>query len=714
MRLIYCIVLVSCLVLGATCKKPQPEQPPDTGTDGEVVYFALDAVTANQLEVEKTGDHQFKITTTGSDPYIQMQALKQPRKVGEVVLTFEYRSSANLSHLQVFFGAPVTEERSVKTEQVASASSWRVFSLDIGDEIDMLDWGGRGDFLRLDVGDEAGIIFDIRNVRLRERNEREQQEASDRVAFRLADQELDQHIRDYLGQSFPAAISQVSVASESITIRGTYPSGEAVELAEITPYQQIVPTPGVAARFPVDQPSFGLTVERFVERDGFRYDRALSQWAVIRQSGDQDELYSHARYADVIQPKWSMVQQKPRHRKGLGGYAFNRGFVEDLDDLDIASATVNIPITSFIYLNERADSYIHHYGGNVYYFDRQRIHELDETLQATSARNITVAAIILVQKSTESADPLVGNLLQDENYTSDAFFTMPRMDNAESLHCYAAALDFLADRYSRPGSPNGRIHHWIMHNEVDAGSIWTNMGKNRLLHVYLDRYYKSLRMCYTIVREYDEHAEVLASFTHSWAQIAPGGDYAVRDMLEGLLSYSRVEGDFRWGLAYHPYPEDLNEPKTWNDGKATFSMESPLVTFKNLEVLDRWIKIPDHQYNNMQKRTLWLSENGTNSRSYSEEHLHEQAAGFAYAWKKMSALDGIDAMQWHNWIDNRHEFGLHIGLRKFPDDETDPGGKKPVWYAYQAAGTADEDAVFEPYKSIIGIRDWSEIMRNIN
>jgi len=105
---------------------------------------------------------------------------------------------------------------------------------------------------------------------------------------------------------------------------------------------------------------------------------------------------------------------------------------------------------------------------------------------------------------------------------------------------------------------------------------------------------------------------------------------------------------------------------------------------------------------------LWLSENGTNSRTYSEQDLKEQAAGFAYTWKKMKTLDGIDGFQWHNWFDNRGEGGLRIGLRRFPDDETDPGGAKPVWYVFKAADTPNENAVFDQYKGIIGIKDWKE------
>ena len=75
----------------------------------------------------------------------------------------------------------------------------------------------------------------------------------------------------------------------------------------------------------------------------------------------------------------------------------------------------------------------------------------------------------------------------------------------------------------------------------------------------------------------------------------------------------------------------------------------------------------------------------------------------------LKKLDGIDAMQWHNWIDHPEEYGLRIGLRKFPNDPDDPMGRKLVWYAYQAAGTSTEDAVFEPYKAVIGIDNWNII-----
>jgi hypothetical protein len=179
--------------------------------------------------------------------------------------------------------------------------------------------------------------------------------------------------------------------------------------------------------------------------------------------------------------------------------------------------------------------------------------------------------------------------------------------------------------------------------------------------------------------------------------------------MEILLQYTKAEGDFEWAMAQHPYPQSLFEPKTWLDSQVNYTFNSQLITFKNLEVLNAWIKLPEVLYKGKKKRTLWLSENGTNSRSYSKEDLDNQAAGFAYTWKKMQALDGIDGFQWHNWMDNRIEGGLRIGLRRFPDDETEPSGAKPVWYVFKAADAYNESDIFDPYKKIIGITDWNQV-----
>lgn len=63
--------------------------------------------------------------------------------------------------------------------------------------------------------------------------------------------------------------------------------------------------------------------------------------------------------------------------------------------------------------------------------------------------------------------------------------------------------------------------------------------------------------------------------------------------------------------------------------------------------------------------------------------------------------------QWHNWFDHRNEGTLRIGLRRYPDDAEDPGGKKPIWETYRDAGTDREEESFAPFLSVIGIPDWN-------
>jgi len=712
----FCVfVLASLLTVGfsfLSCKNDALEPGTTNPTTPPVVvkYMKFQLAPVNQLQITQKATYQYEITTTGTDPYLAMEPLITTNPSDCLVFTFEYQSTKDINSMQVFFGSTISEERSYKTSTLSAASGWTTCSIDLGEYLEKFSWGNSGDFLRLDFGNESGVVIQIRNMRLRVRTTEEATLAKAREYQVISDLLLETNIKKYLAASYSSQITEVKAGTSTVTIKGSYSGDGKFSLCEVMPYEHLTQITKFQNVTSLSNSSFSVDLDRFVVRDGFKYDRALSKWVIAKIGATTDEIVSHARYTDAITASQTMTAQKPSGRKGLGGYSVNRGFQTDLTDLQISSATVNIAFTEFMYLQSRSNAIAHTYGDKIYYFDQTKVEVLDKTLQTAQSKNIVVAAIVLVQKANQCVDPEIGKLLQHPNYTSDGIYTMPNMTIPASLNCYAAALDFLASRYCRSDNAYGRIHHWIMHNEVDAGLSWTNMG-DKPMAVYMDTYIKSMRLCYNIARKYDSNSEVFGSFTHSWSKAV--GSYATKDMLKNLQDYTNAEGDFQWGLAYHPYPQNLFEPKTWNDTEATFSMNSPLVTFKNLEVLNVWIKKSENKYKGTIKRTLWLSENGTNSPTYGNQDLKEQAAGFAYTWKTLKTLDGIDAFQWHNWIDNRLEDGLRIGLRRFPDDTTDPGGKKLVWYAYQAADTDQEDAVFEPYKSIIGISNWSEVVHPV-
>lgn len=501
------------------------------------------------------------------------------------------------------------------------------------------------------------------------------------------------NIKDYLAKDYPSKVTNVQVTSDKVIIKGNCGGSGTYLLAEITPWQDVTELEKYPYTQDLSGGGFTVTVDRIVpNREGIRYDKVFSKWAVVKVDGDRQTLDSHARYADDVVPKKSPEAVPLRNKKGFGAGDTDLYF-SDCKEMNVGSITMNVVLNNYI----TGEGSGYSYGGKEYSLGPVKDY-VDYVTQKASETGLVVSAIILCQTNSIFKDP--------ENKGGN--YTMPNLTTAKAFNLYAAALEHMASTHCTPGN---RISHWIMHNEVDFANEWTNMGDQPMMR-YLDRYIKSMRICYNIARQYDQNASVLGSYTHCWT--VADGNYAPKKMLEATVAYSEAEGDFRWGVAYHPYPQNLTKPSFWiDDTQATYSLNSKYVTFKNLEVIDAWIRQKENFYKGKTKRVLFLSEQGTNSPSYSESDLALQAAGGAWAWKKVSKLDGIDAIQWHNWADNKAEGGLRIGLRTFAEGSVSNLTPKPVWYVWKAAGTAEEDSVFDQYKTTLGISDWDSILNTV-
>ncbi len=501
------------------------------------------------------------------------------------------------------------------------------------------------------------------------------------------------NLKEYLANDYSSKVTSVVVTSDKVTVKGSCGGSGKFVLAEITPWQDVTELTEYPYTESVSDKNFSVTVDRIVpSREGIRYDRVFSKWAVVKVDGDKQTLDSHARYADEVAPKASPAALPLRNKKGFGAGDHDYYF-SDCKEMNVGSITMNVVLNNYI----TGEGSGYNYGGVSYSLGPVKDY-VDIVTSRAAENSLVVSAIILCQVNSIFNDP--------ENTGGN--YTMPNMTTAKAFNLYAAALEHLASTHC---TPDKRISHWIMHNEVDFADEWTNMGSQPMLR-YIDRYVKSMRICYNIARQYDQNATVFGSFTHCWTK--SDGAYAPKTLLGKIVDYSKAEGDFRWGVACHPYPQDLTKPAFWNnDTQATFSMDTKYVTFKNLEVIDAWIKLKENLYKGTQKRLLFLSEQGTNSPSYSESDLALQAAGGAWIWKKVSKLDGIDAVQWHNWADNKAEGGLRIGLRTFDEGSVQNLTPKPVWYVWKAAGTSEEDSVFNQYKATIGITDWDSILNTV-
>ena len=171
----------------------------------------------------------------------------------------------------------------------------------------------------------------------------------------------------------------------------------------------------------------------------------------------------------------------------------------------------------------------------------------------------------------------------------------------------------------------------------------------------------------------------------------------------------RQGGDFDWHVAYHPYPENLFEPRFWNDKTARPNPDTPRITFKNIEVLTDYLQRPELLYRGQPRRVI-LSEQGFHTPDGPDGEAI-QAAAYCYAYRRIAELEGIDALILHRHVDSPHEGGLRLGLRRYVPEASDPRPPKKIYSCFLHADQPDWESAFQFALPIIGIKNWSEAER---
>jgi hypothetical protein len=203
---------------------------------------------------------------------------------------------------------------------------------------------------------------------------------------------------------------------------------------------------------------------------------------------------------------------------------------------------------------------------------------------------------------------------------------------------------------------------------------------------YMETFVRSARLVHHVSRQFNPHSRVFVSLTHHWNKVSPGKEtYRVRDMLDIMAMASNVEGDFEWGVAYHPYPQSLREPRTWLDKNVNFTFNTPLVTPKNIEVLPAYLAQKQMRFKGKDPRAILLSEQGCNAKSLSPGDQQLQAAGIVYMFSRIRLIDTVEAFHYHAYQDHPEaEGGMRLGLT------TEKNEHKYAWDVYRALNTNEE------------------------
>jgi len=420
----------------------------------------------------------------------------------------------------------------------------------------------------------------------------------------------------------------------------------------------------------------------------------------------------------VLAPAIGRAENQPPHANAYPPAASKKGLqVELLDDaltLGVKHAALNANLSEFVAPKPSGDAATYlpwSRNGQTFHFRREPIERLDHTVKTLSSHGVVVHLIVLVYQSNEDA---VNRVMLHPNYDNNAPNRLSAFNTrtVEGRDWLAASMEFLAQRWSRSDEKHGRVAGYILGNEVNSHWWWSNMGR-ATMQEFADDYLIALRLVHRAVREHSPWARVYISLDHHWGIRYPAADdqqaFPGKDFIDYLARNAKTDGpaNFDWHVAYHPYPENLFEPRFWNDKTALPEPTTPRITFKNLEVLTEYLRRPELLHNGQPRRVI-LSEQGFHTPD-DPDGEQVQAAAYCYAYRKVAALDGIDALILHRHVDHPHEGGLRLGLRRYAPGERDPRPAKLIYDCFRRADTAEWQEAFRFALPIIGSQDWADL-----
>ena len=271
------------------------------------------------------------------------------------------------------------------------------------------------------------------------------------------------------------------------------------------------------------------------------------------------------------------------------------------------------------------------YDGKTYHFSAPVMADYDRTISALSNKGISVTAVILNGWSDNTPDLVYPGVKK----TSSAYHYMFNVATPAGYEQTRAIAAFLAERYDGSNPNYGKVSNWVIGNEVNNQKDWNYMGPMDLTN-YVRTYLKAFRVFYTAIKTASASDRVYISLDYNWNNEIDGKlKYGGKNIVDSFNSIANVEGQFDWGLAYHPYPYPMTEPEFWDDdqsGLVTNDFNSPIINFKNLNTLTDYFAQETLRTPAGHVRHIILTEQGFTAKSLTRGDVpYIQAAAFAYS-----------------------------------------------------------------------------------
>ncbi len=247
------------------------------------------------------------------------------------------------------------------------------------------------------------------------------------------------------------------------------------------------------------------------------------------------------------------------------------------------------------------------------------------------------------------------------------------------------------------------LENFIIGNEVNMRT-WNYMMWTDWDH-YVREYAQAFRVSYNAIKSRNANARVFVCIDQNWDRNRRVGHKEYYEYMDGkdfLAKFNEIiasEGNIDWGVAQHPYPVPLTYAKFWDMSEcrngsymAEQIASGKMVSFQNLSLLTNYLQRPELLSPAGNVRHVILSEIGiVNSQG---EEIQAATIYAAYmAAKRNPYIDEI----------------IYLLADSEPAIDTRLSGQSQ--FVYDSLGTPGEAACDAWAKSLIGISDWSQVLR---
>lgn len=454
-------------------------------------------------------------------------------------------------------------------------------------------------------------------------------------------------------------------------------------------------------------------------------DSLYSKYYVV-QSGAV--LYGPV-YATEISAPTQSVYQKSSTKKGLsvGGDA---AYVSVLKELGCSNTTIDFDLSQLIFPNEdrsgnsvdqsnNANAICYVSNGKAYYFNKTYIESFDEKIAVFSNAGVNVNLSVTASKVSDFGKYPYSLVYTTANAGNQMAFNT---SNAKGRGYFIAAMEFLADRYSR-AKESGLVKNFIIGNDIDmtyanyaVQSNLTNKGKTTL-DVFAEEYSRTLRLANLAVKKYCKDMTVSVPFSNNWATSAydnsdrnSGNDYIVntyapKDIIDKLSALSAKRGNYDWAIAYRSSFSTADSLGASVETGAASGLKnlitgdyntSKVISFSNLELLQQYLELEANKFSG-KTRDVHIVGAGVSSGEGQKNNnangdYDRQAAYIAYAYYKVALLDCIKSFSYSAYLDTDSSANGLVTSGK---------NKKPAYEVYKYVDTEESFEKADPYLSAI-------------